>query len=533
MATSPATVTRIGYNNLFPLSTTDPKGQVYQTAYNALGWVTSETDPAGGVTSHAYSVDGDLRQTTTRRGQTVTVTYDALHRPLTQTGSHARSFSYANNGFVVTGTSAASTQTSFLNLRGQADSVQTVLQGQTFVQRFGYTAAGLLDTVSVTGPGGMTFQGRKYLYDEAQGLLTGIRLGGALTQFVTDGNANPTGITFPAGDTQQILRGVIQAPIRLTTSAPYVETVERWLGLDKAGRVTAHLNYPDADLGRFFQFDPLGRLIEGKDMQRPPSGGQTGCPEDPNAILCADGSVPSEPTAEYSVVGTPAVYSFDAVGNRLDLGGSYTPGNRITQFNGCSYTTDLDGNVTSRSGGGCGAGASFFWSAEGELDSLHTGTTGVKYLYDAGGRLVVKRVNGVVQPVFLWQGDNLLAELDGTATVKRAEYSYYPGLDNLHAVVINNERLYAHADGLGNVIALTDETQGVRRVYAYDDWGNDAGTGGTSRRPGRFFERGVGNRQSRSRVFVLRPAAIRLPDTERSGDVVGRRCSWSRPKRTI
>ncbi len=60
---------------------------------------------------------------------------------------------------------------------------------------------------------------------------------------------------------------------------------------------------------------------------------------------------------------------------------------------------------------------------------------------------------------------------------------HYPGLDNLHAVVINNERLYAHADGLGNVIALTDETQGVRRVYAYDDWGNDAGTSGTLSAP--------------------------------------------------
>ena len=64
--------------------------------------------------------------------------------------------------------------------------------------------------------------------------------------------------------------------------------------------------------------------------------------------------MPSEPGAEYAVAGTPAVYSFDAVGNRLDLGGGYTPGNRVTQFNGCNYTTDLDGNVTSRSGGGCG-----------------------------------------------------------------------------------------------------------------------------------------------------------------------------------
>jgi YD repeat-containing protein len=79
-------------------------------------------------------------------------------------------------------------------------------------------------------------------------------------------------------------------------------------------------------------------------------------------------------------------YSYDQVGNRTDLSGSYLNGNRITAFNGCSYATDTDGNVTSRSCGG--QGTTFTWSAENRLTSysVSDGPT-VTMDYDAGGRL--------------------------------------------------------------------------------------------------------------------------------------------------
>jgi hypothetical protein len=62
---------------------------------------------------------------------------------------------------------------------------------------------------------------------------------------------------------------------------------------------------------------------------------------------------------------------------------------------------------------------------------------------------VRKDVNTVAQAYFLWQGDNLLAELNGTATGKVAEYSYYPGLDNPHAVITGTTPYFAHVDGMG------------------------------------------------------------------------------------
>src|SRR5438067_9860795 len=54
-------------------------------------------------------------------------------------------------------------------------------------------------------------------------------------------------------------------------------------------------------------------------------------------------------------------FSYDSAGNRRNNGGSYLTANRITAFAGCSYVTDNDGNVTSRT---CGTQTvTFTWSA--------------------------------------------------------------------------------------------------------------------------------------------------------------------------
>jgi RHS repeat-associated protein len=97
------------------------------------------------------------------------------------------------------------------------------------------------------------------------------------------------------------------------------------------------------------------------------------------------------------------------------------------------------------------------------------GGDSVDLRYDAAGRLVRKDVNGAVQRYFLWQGQSLLAELNATATGKIAEYSYYPGLDRLHALITGTTPYFAHTDAAGNVIALTDS--GVQRSYRFDAWG--------------------------------------------------------------
>jgi RHS repeat-associated protein len=210
---------------------------------------------------------------------------------------------------------------------------------------------------------------------------------------------------------------------------------------------------------RQFSYDSLGHLRQTIFGTTP-----TGCSWTmQNGWRCTGGGTDSTHT-----------FAYDSVGNRRDHGGTYTTGNRITAFNGCTYGTDYDGNVTSRSYSAApcpNQNLTFTWTADNRLASFAvTGGASVTLDYDAFGRLVRRSVNGSPRSYFLWDGDNLLAELDGTAAGKVAEYSWY-GLDNLHAIVREAFAHHAETDALGNVRALTNLTGLVTRTNTYDEWG--------------------------------------------------------------
>ena len=253
------------------------------------------------------------------------------------------------------------------------------------------------------------------------------------------------------------------AQVGIVDSQSYNEATQRDVGFDYANRVSEQDLWTGLD-GERYAYDSLGRLtmrFSGFYNTAQP----TWCSDPDNGIAC-------RPKASW-VTETADTFAYDPAGNRIDRGGSYTVGNRITQFDGCAYSTDPDGNVTSRSGANCTrGGATFTWNAEGTLATIVMGTTTIAFNYDAWGHLVRKNVNGAAQSYFLWDGhDRLLAELDSSGTTKRAEYSYYPGMDRLHALVIGTAIYYAHADARGNVIALTDTNRNVPQWYGYDAWG--------------------------------------------------------------
>lgn len=318
--------------------------------------------------------------------------------------------------------------------------------------------------MAASGPGGTSFTARKYVYDALKGILTDIKLNGSTTTLASDGNFGTTRINLPGGGVDSLQRGSLHEPVKHTKEAGNNNNLERWIGIDTLGRIDRHLRQA-AKIGRWFTYDSLSQLRKGANRLRTPDGTIGGCPTGNYGM-----SGSCTPSADYVALDS-VMYAYDAVGNRTDHSGAYGTGNRITTFGNCTYTTDADGNVTARTGGSCAGAATLFWTAEGQLDSVHTGSTGIKYRYDASGRLVQKRVNGSSSSYFLWDGDNLLAELNGSASAINAEYSYYPGLDHPHALIKGGTRYYARRDGLGSVLALTDSAKVVKRTYTYDDWG--------------------------------------------------------------
>jgi RHS repeat-associated protein len=453
---------------------TDPKGQTYRSAYNALSWVTSSVDPAGGTDSLFYSIDGDLMRVTNRRGQHIDFAYDSLHRVISKIGSLHAKWGYLNHGRIVADSSPVAIDTSYANPFGVADSTKTAMAGQLYWRRYLYTPAGRLDSVQASG-GGITLVGRRYRYNVAAGVLDTIRLNGAVTTFGFDNNYQSTRTTLSGGDIISRAYTTWHNTMQIKSNGTYNSTTERDISFNPPGRISEQ-DYAGGQTGVQYTYDNLSRLTMSATGYWTDSTNQT-------CMVDSTGGMHHCSQISYWTQTSADTFAYDAAGNRTDRGGSYTTGNRITQFDGCSYGTDADGNVTSRSGGNCARGAATFtWNAEGSLATIVMGSTTIALNYDAAGRLVRKDTNSIAASYFIWDGGQLLAELDGSGTTKRAEYSYYPGMDRLHALIIGTTIYYAHSDATGSVIALTDVSQNIKRTYSYGDvWGTM--TGGSDNLP--------------------------------------------------
>jgi RHS repeat-associated protein len=419
------------------------------------------------------SLDGDLKQWTNRRGQAITYTYDAVHRLTQKAGTNTDTLTWTYGATAtrkVTARSAVSSDTVYYNVLGTPDLLKTVMANQTFTRHYLYRVTGqpLADTVS--GGGITSWQVRQYTYEQATALLASIKIGGRTTTIRADSNMDGRAVTLPGGEVDTNTLGNLRVPLDLKTNAPYASTTDRLLSLDNGYRLQQHFKNVTPAAGRFFAYDSLGELTSASDKHWTAAL--------PGNCLNTVFGYNCQASGSGWTTDNSASFSYDAAGNRTSQGGTYGSANRITGFNGCTYGTDADGNVTSRTcTGQPSLTATFTWSAEGRLKSITNQGNTYNLQYNASGQLVRIDLGATPQAHYLWDGDNLLAELNGPATIKLAEYSYYPGLDNLHALIQGAALYMAHEDGVGNVIALTDSTKALQRTYTYDDWG--LLTGGT------------------------------------------------------
>lgn len=470
-------VVRYGYDPLRLTSVTDAKGQIYGFNYNALGWLTRRIDPAGLAEQDAYSLDGDALQWTNRRGQVIVFAYDSLHRLVRRSGTNTDSVAWtysAPGAHNVTAVSPTTVETRYFGVRGQLDSVKTTFTGtgQSFWRRYSYNLPGYLVATVVAG-GGITWASRQYGYNMPTGALKSLTIAGRTTTQGLDANFLPDTTALPGGDVVSRAFGTMHVALDDSTSAAYGASTNRWLSFGPGGRVvhqfTSLGSQPHA---RAFTYDSLGQIAAAANqilnVTLPPN-----CLNHDYGYDCED-NINSQWTSD-SVNPNAVAFGYDSAGNRTDQGGTYAAGNRLVHFNGCAYGADADGNVTNRTCSDTALSATFSWTAEDQLRSVATTHDTTTFRYDAGGRLVRVEKGGVASRHFLWDGANLLAELDSLTTAKLAEYSYYPGLDRPHAVVWGTSVYYAQTDGIGNVVALTDSAKAVKRSYSYDEWGSLTG----------------------------------------------------------
>jgi YD repeat-containing protein len=139
-------------------------------------------------------------------------------------------------------------------------------------------------------------------------------------------------------------------------------------------------------------------------------------------------------------------FAYDSAGNLKQMADSASSstttsshvGNRLTSWGSTHYKYDLDGNMSSRRVGT--DSTMFTWSPDNRLLKVKRGTDSTEYNYDAAGQLIRRKKQRRIERHFLWEGDQLVAELDSAATKRVAEYAYWPGIDQPLALVTGSRR---------------------------------------------------------------------------------------------
>jgi RHS repeat-associated protein len=519
----------VEYGPVWPTKVRDRAGQVFRRDYNALGWVTAEYDPADTTSwsryvRYDYNVEGQLARRTNRRAQAIVTTYDAVHRPTSvMSPTSADYFGYSTDGLRSAAWNAISTDSSYFRADGWRDSVVTRIAGRRFRTRYLPDAYQRLDSIDINmGGSPITFVGRKYLYDSVQNVLKTIRFGTYFGATLSRNNEGMvTGITYLMANggtrtrtlsltsTHELFKDFIPS---LWRSAQYPNTAySQAIGYDSVGRIREETPVPEAALFvNTFAY----------------KGARLDTHLRANTVLPSAVPWPScpSPDANYGyncaalvTAGKPynqARYGVDAADNRVndfrsgvdDNGASFSatttygfdPGDRVrtvsgpapygsgdnlAPFSGAALTfeRDLDGNLTRRYGSS--TDVRYGWDALGRLASATVAATGatVNYDYNAFGQLVRRRTNGTIDRHFLWQDDDLLAELDGTAGSRIAEYVHW-GLDQPLAVLTGTYTLtevnYVVQDARGNVKLLFNQLPEARVNFEteYTDWGTPTST---------------------------------------------------------
>ena len=459
-------------------SLTDANGHATTFQYDTNGRLTKEIDPLGRATLYSYDAEGHLASKTDPDGQTLSYSYDALGRLVKKSDPDGTSatFSYDAQGNLLT---AANSNASYTFTYDAAGHVTSVTDGSGNKVSYAFDAAGR--RILLEAPGGKDLL---YRYDAA-GRLSAIVLDSGTFDFTYDTLGRRSTLTYP--------NGVV---------ADY--------GYDKNSDLTSlqyrtHRGEPFASFS--YSLDAVGNRLSTTSGTRTTTYGYDKIYQLLKAATRTRGFISAHDKdrghgnadhAQKALETHKAFYQYDPVGNRQKSTWvkSYThdAGNELLSAGRTSYQYDNDGNLIEKD---TPAGAVLYsWNAENQLTqvTLPNGST-VSFKYDPFGRRIEKKVigrNKVETLRYLYDGANILFTTsdgdDGGASHHGHHDKHYrnthpaplqgtlyiqgPGVDEHLTFIRGGKTFYYHADGLGSVIALTDEHGNVVQKYAYDGFGN-------------------------------------------------------------
>jgi RHS repeat-associated protein len=470
-------------------STTDPTGKVTHFEYDALGRLVTVTDPLGHVTGYEYDEVGNRIRQTDANGHSTQFDYDARGRMIRRTLPLGASESLEYNlvGNLVRRTDLNGAVTTFTY------DTENRLTGKSYPDGSSVTL-----TYSPTGKRATAVDGRgttNYQYDVRDRLIRMVDPAGRALDLTWNGEGSRTSLTASVAGQSLKTSYDYDALNRLTTvldpqGRPYS------FNYDEAGYRTS-VTYPNGIKTRY-EYDSLGRLtvletstsigavLQSYAYTLDASGRRTRIDENDGTARIY-GYDDLHRLTQETVSGPKSysrAFSYDAVGNRLfqekadgagteNISYSYDERDRLLATGGTAYTWDEKGQLKIRTGVD---GATYVWDFDGRLKQvLQANGTVITHAYDADGNRVRTEITPSTGPPSITEylvdpsGElsQVIAETDGFGNLK----AYYVRGNDLLAVIRPTGARFFHADGLGSVHLLTDETGTVTDTYSFSAFG--------------------------------------------------------------
>jgi RHS repeat-associated protein len=451
------------------------KGANY--TYTPSGRLKSRTWARGIITTYRYDagmmVATDYSDTT----PDVTLTYDSLGRPLSQTNGLATSaFAYDP------ATLALDTETITYTIPGQAPFTRVLDRSRDSLNR---DTGWVLGSTPASGVGGGASPPPElvtsYAYNPTDGRLSEIsnpQISNQIFSYTYTANSN--------------LLSTVTGPIHTVTNTyePNRDILD--VKENKAGTsVVSRYDYTVNAIGQRSNVAQTGTAFAGS-----------------RDIAWGYDSLGQVTSADSTIPGLDRAYAFDMIGNRLKTAESltlptannYTVNalNQYTAIGTLNPAHDADGNMTSGPlPANVSANSTLVWDGENRLIQATVGTTGsvVRYFYDAQSRRVAETI-GTTTKLTVYDGWNPIAEY-GSAGLQPASLakSFTWGLDLsgtmqgaggvgglLCESQISNSQIsnyYPTYDGNGNISEYLDSSGQVAAHYEYDPFGNTTVATGT------------------------------------------------------
>ncbi len=424
----------------------DANNHVTGFEYDELGRETRRTLPDGIFESKEYDPAGNLKIWTKFDGNQVTFDYDVNHR-LTRRGFPDTSFV----AFTYTNTGQRESTTDSRGVTSYTYDERDRLQSLAYPdgRRLDYVFDANGNRTSLKATIGPTILETIYTYDDASRLDTVADPNNGTYDFDWDRNGNRSSLSQPNGTATSYSYDTLNRLTNLTTNGPtgVIQSYDFTLGL--AGN-RERIDEADGTF-REYTYDGLYRLT---------------------AEQVSDvGGFVYQKVFDYDPVGNRELQTTTGSGAGL-VNYTYDDRDRLLTENGTIYGYDENGNLTSKS-----AEATYFWDFENRLVRVEKADGAVvAHAYDADGNRVRTEITPATGPPALTEFlvdpsgslSHVVAETDNAGNV----LAYYVrGVDDLLSVIRPTETRYYHADGLGSIRFLTDETGNVTDRYEYTAFG--------------------------------------------------------------